>query len=301
MYNVFNFSTVDYVPVSFRDGYLYDTYDIITSYLKNKFTDEELSRLLKPVKGNGGAINWYGKYDRSYDRLSSLTPNASEKIKREFHQFLDKSKNIADPLRYSQDPDSKEWGNLIDALFNPQRIVLIGNNFGQWAVLWGWDFKNREENKLPDLPIEKKETTVVNPTIQPKVAPTIPIPTPSTGAIPIPTAAPFATTAAPTNESIQEPEVDDGFNMQPMQEEKVFGKHNVGCFGRIIRMLRWISYRFWGLFWLIIYTLLIIWLCKYCQKQPEDNCKQLEEVEKQLDDLHERVKIKCDTTYRPKI
>lgn len=295
MHNVFNFSTMDYVPVSFRDGYLYDTYDIITSYLKNKLTEEELSRLLKPVKAGNGSINWFGKYERSYERLSSVEPAVGEKIRREFHQFLDKTKKISEPLLYSQDADSKEWANLIDALFNPQRIILVGNNFGQWAVLWGWDFKNREENKLPDLPPEKKETPRNLEETQTSIKPIIPIP-PS-----IPTPTPTYSNSSNPNQGniptpeLEEEEVTEGFNIAPMEEEKEFGKHNVGCFGRIIRMLRWISYRFWGLFWLIMYTLLIIWLCRYCRP---NNCEGIEKTKRQLDSLHERVKIKCDTTYR---
>ena len=75
-------------------------------------------------------------------------------------------------------------------------------------------------------------------------------------------------------------------------------QNRIGCFGRIKRWLRWISYRFWGLFWLLIYTLLIIWLCKYCDRPNCDAyCEKLKKTKEELKRLEERVRERCDTTY----
>ncbi len=84
----------------------------------------------------------------------------------------------------------------------------------------------------------------------------------------------------------------------PVEPPVIDKSNNVGCLGRIVRILRWISYRFWGLFWLIIYTLLVIWLCRYCNRPNCDAyCEKLKETKKELKLLEERVRERCDSTY----
>ena len=289
MHRLLSFSTREYTPISFRDRYLYDTYDQITSYLTNKLPQQDLDRLLKPVMTSSGTIEWFGKDKIDYVRINELETSISDGIKTEFHDFIERTRVLIEPLKYKKDTDSNDWAELIGKLFDPESIILCGNNSGQWVMLWGWNFQNTEENRRPviDRP----------PAVQPPVEPPIVQPPPVEPPIvqPPPVEPLFIHPPDPPVDT--DPPGDSPFQL-PVDPPVIDKSNNVGCLGRIVRILRWISYRFWGLFWLIIYTLLVIWLCRYCNRPNCDAyCEKLKETKKELKLLEERVRERCDTTY----
>ena len=62
----------NYTPISFRDRYLYDTYEIIISFLRGKLSSQELDKLLKPVLNANGEIAWYGNMNGSFSKINEL-------------------------------------------------------------------------------------------------------------------------------------------------------------------------------------------------------------------------------------
>ena len=258
---LYSINSTNYKPISFRERYFYDYYEIINSFLKTKLNAKDNNRLLKPMLNGDGNINWYGDYSGDFKRLTEWDPQIINKVKLEFEQFILATQELAKSLKNKQDDDNKAWGDLISDLFQHDCNILINNDQGEWGILWGWDFMTNGENKLPEL--------------ERFVAP-IPSPDPIPSPIPIPVPSP------------EEPE----------EEEKEVLKQRMGCFGRIKHFLRWVSYRFWALFWLIIYTLLIIWLCRHCDRPNCDAyCEKLKKTKEELKHLEERVRERCDTTY----
>jgi hypothetical protein len=298
---LFSINSSNYKPISFRDRYFYDFYDIVDSFLAKKLDTEDKNRLLKPMLASGGQINWYGKYEGDFKRLNDCNPNVSEKVKLEFNTFIEKTDKLSSSLKNKRDVENTEWGNLIANLFQHDRIILIANEKSDWGILWGWDFMSNNENKLPKLeptfkpevtvekeqlvdePIDKKDPPIeVVKTNEPKVTTTDVDPAPK-----------------PENIIEEEEEEEEKEDELPVgTEPKIIYVERIGCLGRIKRLLRWISYRFWALFWLIIYTLLIIWLCRYCDRPNCDAyCEKLKKTKEELKDLEERVRERCDTTY----
>jgi hypothetical protein len=290
MEHVYTLNRGDYAPISFQNGnYFYESFDRISSYLRDKVSATDLDRLLKPIIENDNTIKWYANKAASYKRLSELPNQLNNKILTEFHSFLKRTEAIYSPLKSNSDLDKKEWGKMIEELFQPEKIILLGNSEGEWAMLWGWDFRNKEENKLPIL--DKNEVSEA-PIVPPIVVPDISIP--------------FSDDGRQTSSSAdKQPLIDtesDRINLAsteyvantPISVAPVTGR--IGFWGRIKRFLRWVSYRFWGLFWLIIYTLLIILLCRYFfTPDCDDCCRQLENTVNELKRLEEAVKIKCDS------
>jgi len=282
MTHVFTLNSTDYVPVSFKDRYLFDTYDIITSYLKTKMSLDDLRRLLKPSLTQGGQIKWYGAFDTELARLSDLPQPIAEKIKGEFHKFLQKANSVSSPLLSSRDADSREWGTLISELFQAEKIILIGSKDGQWAMLWGWDFRNREENRLPVISFPREDDA-------------------KSGNEQKSTQSVFDSqsenTDQPTRKKEDDVEIDKTEKIQIVHE--VVSKspvHNIGCIGRIVRLLRWISYRFWALFWLIMYTLIVMLLTRHFSKtECDDCCKQLQKTREELEIIDQRIRDRCDS------
>ncbi len=282
MTHVFTLNSTDYVPISFKDRYLFDTYDIITSYLKTKMSLDDLRRLLKPSLTQGRQIKWYGAFDTELARLSELPLPVADRIKGEFHKFLQKTNAVASPLLTSRDVDSKEWGILISELFQAEKIILIGSKDGQWAMLWGWDFRNREENRLPVISFPKEEVIELRNEEKP-----------------------VETVVTSQSEKIDQPAPKRVDYSEAVKAERtqiapeVVSKslaHNIGCLGRIVRLLRWISYRFWALFWLIMYTLIVMLLTRHFSKtECDDCCKQLQKTREELEIIDQRIRDRCDS------
>ena len=296
---LFSINSSNYKPISFRERYFYDFYDIVDSFLATKLDSEDKNRLLKPMLASGGQINWYGKYEGDFKRLNDCNTNVSEKVKFEFNRFIEKTDELSSSLKNKRDSDNSEWGNLIANLFQHDRIILIANDKSDWGILWGWDFMSNNENKLPKL-----EPTYKPEIIEPEQPIENPIDTEETGVKEVITNEPKVTIIGvdptPKPENIIVDEINEEEEVEPLDvtETKVIYAERIGFLGRIKRLLRWISYRFWALFWLIIYTLLIIWLCRYCDRPNCDAyCEKLKKTKEELNDLERRVRERCDTTY----
>jgi hypothetical protein len=294
MEHVFTFHRGDYAPMSFKNGnYFYESFDILSSFLSNRLENRDLERLLKPTIEDGDKVKWLSNKPGQLNRISELPAETSNKILIEFHDFLKRVEAVSGPLKTNKDNDQREWGEMIDELFQPEKIILVGNSAGDWAMLWGWNFRNKEENKLPQLPKSEPVNNIVVPE-NPPIIPPEPIivnPTP-----PLNTTNPINPIIK--NENVIPPPTD---KPTPNVINNIINEaplaNKIGCFGRISRFLRWISYRFWALFWLIIYTLLIILLCRYFFRPDSDECcKQLENTVKELNRLEEAVRTRCDST-----
>lgn len=291
-------NSANYKPISFRDRYFYDFYDIVDSFLATKLSPTDKNRLLKPMLA-GGEINWYGSYDGEFNRLGNCEPKIAEKVKYEFNAFIEKTTELSASLKSKRDADNAEWGNLIANLFQHDRIILISNDKGDWGILWGWDFMSNNENILPKLEPTFKPVEVEDP-IQTNEAPsktdekTI---TDDSTYPNNPRVEPTPVRPIYPSESESTPKTEDEDEKDDIGSTIIY-RERMGCLGRIKRWLRWISYRFWALFWLLIYTLLIIWLCSYCDRPNCDAyCEKLKKTKQELKDLEERVRERCDTTY----
>lgn len=297
MKKVFSIHNSEYTPISFRNRYLYDSYNQITSFLQGKLSSNDLKRLLKPVLQDNGEIGWYSSSETILYKLEELDDKTTEIIKTEFHSFLSRTNEISTFLKSSQDKDKKEWGLMIDSLFNADKIILLGNSDNEWAMLWGWDFQKYNENKLPYKPSP------------PKVAQSTEDASKSETASKSGNSAEGKQYTEPTpsqNQNNNSDNIDNKDNMGPTvtpiteKAQVIDPAYNLsrrqGCFGWIKRILRWISYRFWGLFWLIIYTLFVILLCKHFFKPDcSGYIKQLEHSRIELEKLEQHIRERCDS------
>jgi hypothetical protein len=289
MVHVFTLNRSDYAPLSFENGsYFYESFVTISSYLSDKLSSTDLNRLLKPQIEDGTHVKWYAKKQANFKRISELPSETKDSILKEYHSFLERVEEIKRALKSKPMAEQREWHKMLEELFQPEKIILIGTNEGEWAMLWGWDFRNQEENKLPILAKNEK----------PQPPPILPLPIPDVVLPPTPQNEPGKRNVLPTNTDDPSPiKVSPAVGPSTNKVYEAPLARNVGCFGRIIRFFRWISYRFWALFWLIIYTLLIILLCRYFFTPDCDECcRQLDQTVKELNRLEEAVKTKCDST-----
>jgi len=296
MNKLFTLSSSEYDAISFRSKYLYQDFNAVRSVLFNEQLSQlYINQLLEP-KLNGNNIEWYGNYSGDFVRIVNLEESKINQIRKKFSVFKNQTDGIINKLSASKDKDSQEWGRYFVELFNPESIILLGNpNSDDWVMLWGFKFNTGMENLIPggkDLlgPSKPKEDNDYVNVI-------------AGGSDKIDN-----TTYNTDNDNIDDfDEIEPDVSSSKEEDEKetitaqpsVAAKRNkISFWGRIKRWLRWISYRFWGFFWLIIYTLLIIWLCKFCNKPNcDDYCIEMKKTKKELERLEERVRERCDTSY----
>lgn len=286
----------NYKPISFRERYFYDYYDIINSFLKTKLDQEDINRLLKPMLIGAGEISWYGNYSGDFKRLTEWDEKIITNVRTEFEQFIVKIQQLATTLKNKRDIENTEWGNLISDLFQHEHIILINNNQGEWGILWGWDFMTNDENRLPILEPSRKEPEPEE--IDEQKEDDKPDDDSGGDDSGRDKAGGDVSGGDVSGGDEDGGDEDGGVEDDPESEKTVIYSERMGCLGRIKHFLRWVSYRFWALFWFFIYTLLIIWLCRYCDRPNCDAyCEKLKKTKEELKRLEERVRERCDTTY----
>jgi len=270
MRNIFTISTKEFQPISFGGNYLHDNYDNLVSFLKLKFKDEK-QRLAKPIQKDEKSFDFFGDFKKPLKRISTYDKSIQDEILLSYNEYLEKVGKLSKRLIRSDNKDEQDWGAILKCVFNRDDNIIISD--GQdWILVWGWSFRNKEENYIP-------LTTIPEKTEEPVVITPIPPSVPKVEVI---------------DEDTEAPLIEEEEEVIVEQTLDVNKKSKVGFFGYIKRFFRWISYRFWGLMMLIIYTLIILCICRYCcEKECPDNCSELKKTEQELIKIKERLNERC--------
>lgn len=287
---IYSTDTKEFSPISHGDTYLYEKYFRIFSFLKTKLKDSEINRLAQPIV-KGTMVDWHGNYTNKMSALSGFDPSIQQTIETSYVTLLSKTKKIAKELLSSGDGEKMAWGKLINEAFDTENNILISDG-NEWAIIWGWQFRNKlnfanadfmsdqyvEPAPIP-TPIASEEVNKVPPVV---------IPTePELGM----DGNPFFKVSTPLPEDDQVVEEE---KVEPVRTTPpVMAKTRLSFWQHIKRFFRWLAYRFWGLMMLIIYTLLILCLCKKCHHHEPD-CSQYQKIERDLKYLEGIVKGRCD-------
>ena len=273
MRNIFSISTKEFQPISYGGNYLHDNYDNLVSFLKLKFKDEK-QRLAKPIQKDEKSFDFFGDFKKPLKRISTFDKSIQDEILLSYNEYLEKVGSLSKRLIRSNNKDEQDWGEILKCVFNRDDNIVISD--GQdWILVWGWSFRNKEENYIPLTTIPEKPEEINTESI-------------TTGTLITPLS--VQEELAPEENPVEEVE-EEAIEEQPIENSK---KSKVGFFGYIKRFFRWISYRFWGLMMLIIYTLLILCICRYCcDKECPDNCSELKKTEQELIKIKERLNERC--------
>lgn len=285
---IYSTDTKEFSPISHGDSYLYEKYFRIFSFLKTKLKDHEYNHLAQPiVKEN--MVDWHGNYSNKMNSLSSFDSKIQEKIESLYVELLSKTKKISKELLSSGDEEKMAWGKLISETFNTENNILITDGI-EWAIIWGWQFRNKLNFANADFISDQFEEPAPSPkttedTLLAKTTIVSPVDTKETISQANEEIPPYADGEKADNNPIL------GKTVIPPPPIAI--KSRLSFWQHIKRFLRWLAYRFWGLIMLIIYTLLIICLCKKCQHNDND-CSQYQKIERDLKYLEGRVKERCD-------
>ena len=273
MRNIFSISTKEFQPISFGGNYLHNNYENLVSFLKIKFKNEK-QRLSKPIQKDEKSFDFFGNFKKPLKRISTYDSSIQDEILVSYNEYLEKVGALSKRLIRSDNKDEQDWGEILKCVFNRDDNIVISDGH-DWILVWGWSFRNKEENYIPLTTIPEKPEEINTESI-------------TTGTLITPLS--VQEELAPEENPAEEVK-EEAIEEQPIENSK---KSKVGFFGYIKRFFRWISYRFWGLMMLILYTLLVLCICRYCCKREcPDNCLELKETEQELIKIKERLNERC--------
>jgi hypothetical protein len=281
---VYSTSTDDFQPISFGDSYLYDNYGRLSSFLKNRLSSADLDRLAKPILGSNKKIDWFSLYDAPMTLLTDSSEETQVSIEKEYLELVKKIQRTIVDFKNSQDKDKEQWASILNLVFNPEDNKLLYNG-KDWIFIWGWQFRNKliiqnPNFLIPEIPeeIETNEVEPNNEIINDEVV--------------VPELA-----VSQNKDNLEIPEIAAEQPIiqpvTPIVPVVPLIRKRISFWERIKRFFRWLAYRFWGLMMLIVFTLIVLCLCKTCCKETQEDCSIYENVDKELKMLEDRVKERC--------
>lgn len=153
MNKFYNLSTEKYVPLSHDNSFLFNHYDRIQNFLKQRIDSKFKNILAKPIKNNYD-IDWFSVYaDLEND-------NNDVYAKQLYWEFQNSLKQIVEQLSLI-DENSRNWAELLNKVFRPEDNIIF-NNGKDICIIWGWKFENNTIHKAVISEEEKKEKITSN-------------------------------------------------------------------------------------------------------------------------------------------
>jgi hypothetical protein len=267
---IYKIDTAKYDPISYGTNYLYNEFDRIQSFLIKLNTERYKNILAKPVLANG-SVQWYANFNQPFSRINELSADAQVSIKAKYWAFRQYIDNEIQQLSQSREIEKQNWGGLLKEVFNEDDNVILSDG-SDWCLLWGWKFRNTQENYLSPEFMPKPVMQDVNTALG-----NTPVGNKST-----PLAVPIAIATSENNPS-------DVISKAPLAKSA-----KPSLWARIKRFLRTTVYRLWGLMFLIMFILFLMCLFKTCHnKRMQERCIELEKNNRSLLELQKKVQEKC--------
>jgi len=239
MNKIYTFSTKEYTPISFNDFYLYENYGLIVQLLKaNKISDADIGRFCKPEIQAGQQVDWYANKIGEFKSLDKFDSQVQSSIIAEFDEWKIRMQVFSKKLKNNGTSESKEWFQIMEAILHKDNLIVLSNG-ADWSLVWGWLFnKFNSYYSRPDF--ERYQTTPE--LIQEE------LPAQSIGEV---------------NLRLHE---ESGLENSKMEQEEIsapsqhYPRYSMPWWLRLLKFLRWFTYRFWFFFVLIMLILLLLCL-----------------------------------------
>ena len=226
MYVVYKFTTKQYEPLSLGPNYLYVQYDKLISFLKQSIFELQNDVIAKPVI-SGSDVLWYASSSAIMNRLTHFPEEVQQKVKIAYWGLKKQVDQRSTQLLESQNAAEREWGIMLSDVFNDENNILVTDG-ERWCILWGWKFSNHQENYLPPFFFSHTEQSIDISSL----------------------------TVSETQIPIQPPS---------LATERIVGSpKRSGLWVAFIHYIRRLTYRIWGLMFLIILLLFMSCLLNKC-------------------------------------
>jgi len=314
MIKLYQLSTKEYEPIYQGSNYLFEQYDAVFSFLKSKIENRFLNMLAKPILNeNNEIVEWHANFSGDFFPINTFDEDKQIEIKQRYWELKFEIEDLISSLSKSKNGEDIDlWIEKLLAVFNEDNNLVLSNGV-DCIILWGCSFNAASSNFLETefLPLRNgseftnlDESPVINSTILP------------TGSLPdqesnetIVDNVADENPASYSNNQTANQDINVVLNtlenkknnlgvdeLKPDNSKNIPVSRGLTFWERIKRFFRWISYRFWALMLLIILLLLLCCLCKNCSNKKAvncDNCKELDSINKRLDETKSRLKENC--------
>jgi subtilisin family serine protease len=167
-------STKDYTPLSYKEEYFHNKYELIQSFISEKIGEDFSDILAMPVIKERD-VEWYTKSERKFKRVSEYPKSEQDKILSIYWGKINKINKLSASFTSSNSFDKKRWAKLVNDVFNSNNNIVFsdGENI---VLLWGWKFNALEENYVPPSPIISTADAIEANTISEPIEDDNPIP-----------------------------------------------------------------------------------------------------------------------------
>ena len=104
-------STKDYTPLSYQGEYYHSKYDLIKSFLSERFGNDFSKILAKPII-EGRNIEWYNESNNNFKRVSEFSKDKQDKILKTYWNKINKINELSSSFSSSSSKDKKKVGQL---------------------------------------------------------------------------------------------------------------------------------------------------------------------------------------------
>ena len=163
MNQFFTLSTDKFVPISYDNKHLFNTYELVNNFIRTRISASFKNILAKPILENH-QVDWYSPF-------SGLKETVEVAAQRKYFAFKDELQQHIANLSRSNDPNAHYWVGLLQKVFEQKNNILFTN--GQdICVVWGWAFDNYQiqrpeidasQEKPQEAPMEEPPAVVLPP------------------------------------------------------------------------------------------------------------------------------------------
>ena len=115
-------STRDYMPLSYKEEYFHNKYELIQSFLEKEF-GEEFSNILSLPQIKNREVDWHSKYKSVLRRVTKFQKSEQEQILNIYWEKINKIKALTSSFQNSNSDEKKRWANLLDDVFNSNNNI----------------------------------------------------------------------------------------------------------------------------------------------------------------------------------
>ncbi len=167
---IFSIELNEYRPIIWYGEPVFKRYNQLKSILLEKLGDEFAQLLSEPVVSNEilqnhGKAHWMSDYISKGNTFSKLPEQEQEQIKAKLSSMLNKIKKFAKELQLSEEPNTKELGELLLLAIEVPDINCVVVESGKIVlVLWGFNSEKTQKgqfqlSKVLAPPVGKTFTT----------------------------------------------------------------------------------------------------------------------------------------------
>lgn len=163
-----------YSPISQGNGYLFNQYDSISSFIKTNFRKDLHGILLKPIK-TSNSVDFWSEERTDYVELDQLSEEKRTHTLRLYNAFLYEIEKKCKVLASGTGGDDVKWAEILRKAFDMDSNIVLSD--GETVRLaWGWTFFNKSLYIIPfadfsDL-LEEEEATTELENLEPEVTTT---------------------------------------------------------------------------------------------------------------------------------